>query len=1107
MRSVVFRFVPVLLVTFFCAELKGESLEAGWTNPPLDARTRCFWWWLNGNVTKEAITRDLEQMKAKGMGGGLIFDADGSNQQGNRGVPAGPLWGSEAWQELFRHAVEEADRLGLELSMAIQSGWNLGGPTITPAEAAKRLVWSKIVVDRPGRAAEKLPMPETRDGYYRDVAVLAVPVKKRGAGSGSPGFRLSASSNQKGFPAGAAVDGDESTYWVSNGFRPGEGPSGKSGKSEESEGKSEWIEAAFESDADVGGLRVLGRPGYGPRRCRLLVAGKDGSWREVGEQLDVADGKTLESRFPPVRGRRFRLDISAAYDSRYPDNPRNVQIAEFTLLDAQGRSVGPKRPIRDLAAKSMVRELGGSAPDCRPLLFDVPPTPGEADVSLADVVDLTDRLRPDGTLDWTVPDGSWTILRFGYTPTSAHVSTASGEWQGAVLDYLDDKVLRSYWKRHVAPMLDRVRPHCGKALKYVETDSWECGGMNWSPGFEKKFGAYSGYDCVPWLPVFAGIIVEDRESSNAFLADFRKALGHYVAEHYRVLDELAAEYDLGTQPESGGPHAGPLDGITNHGRSDLAMSEFWRPSPHRPRPENRFFVKQAASAAHTYGIKLVGAEGFTSIGPHWNDSFWRHLKPSFDHEACDGVNLTFIHTFTCSPKEQGLPGQEYFAGTHFNPNCTWWPMAGAFIDYLNRCQWMLQQGRFVADVAYYYGDHVPNIARRKADDPAGVLPEYDYDVLSEEILLRLDVADGTLTLPSGMKYQILVLPDHRVLSLAALKKVGALIDAGATVVGPKPIRAVSLLGGVEGKDEFDRLADTYWDVDRPRHVIEDASPKRVLQEAGVSADFTFGGGEETNLAWIHRTTDEGELYFVANQSEEPVDVSCSFRVSGRRPEIWNPVDGSRREATAFTQKNGRTVVPLEFGPNGSFFILFGESIPVETQGTTGNNSPRFEGPIEISGPWTVRFDPEWGGPESIVFDDLVDWSRHPDDRVKYYSGIAVYEKRFVLPDELDLSDGRRVFLDFGDVREMADVRLNDHSLGVVWSPPFRVDVTQTLRRGENRLLVRVANQWPNRIIGDLRLPKKERRTRTNIMKYEPNTPLLPSGLLGPANLIRVNSRR
>ncbi len=1097
------RTVAAFLLLALCqSSVCGQSisLEAGWDSPPLDARTRCFWWWLNGNVTKEAITRDLEAMHAKGMGGGLIFDADGSGQRGNQTVPAGPMFGSDPWRELMVHAVHEADRLGLELCLAIQSGWNLGGPDIAPEEMAKQITWSELSVSSPGPLQQQLAQPSSRFDYYRDVAVLAIREKESDEGDATPTFELSASGQQQSKSAALAVDGDEATFWVSQGLQPGQGP----GKA-----KCEWLVANFSTPAIVTGFRIAGRTNYGPKRCRL-VASQDGrAFKPVTEELAVANGEPLQLRFEPVEARQFRLEITDAYDVRFPDSPRNVQVCEFSLLGAAGQPHRPKSftsSIRDLKAKSMFHELGGSAPDCRPLLFDIPAAPGEEDVAVADVVNLTDRLGPDAALDWDVPEGTWTILRFGYTPTSSHVSTSSGDWQGSVLDYMSEAVLRSYWDRHVRPMLELVRPHCGKALKYLETDSWECGGMNWSPGFAKDFEEYHGYDPLPWLPVMAGKIIESRAASNAFLADFRKALAHSVAvHHYRVFGELAAEFDLGIMPESAGPHAGPLDGLKNYGRSDLAMSEFWRPSPHRPRPENRFFVKQAASAAHTYGIKLIGAEGFTSIGPHWQDSFWQHLKPSFDHEVCDGLNLTFIHTFTCSPAEMGLPGQEYFAGTHFNPNCTWWPLAGAFIEYLNRCQWMAQQGQFVADVAYYYGDHVPNIARRKADDPAGVLPDYDYDVLSEEILLRLNFRDGRLELPTGMRYRALALPDHRVLSLAAMRKIHALVNAGATVIGPKPDRAISLVGGVQAEEEFARLADTTWDTTRTKHAVEGISPPEVLRGQGVEADFTHDAGDTAQMEWVHFAIPGGEMYFVAHQTEEPITVECSFRISGRRPELWNPMDGSRRTAVAFTQKDGRTTLPIEFAPNGSMFVVFREKIPTVVQGRAESNSPKTGEPTELNGPWTVKFDPRWGGPESIVFDTLADWTAHAEPGIKYYSGIATYEKRFTLPDGLAASDAQRVCLDLGEVLEMAEVRLNGKSLGTVWAPPFRIDVTDALKRGENVLEVRVANQWANRIIGDLHLPAEERRTQTNVRALTAESPLLPSGLLGPVTLRTITS--
>ncbi len=1095
-----------------------EELEAGWAAPPRLARTRCYWWWLNGNVTREAITRDLEAMHAKGFGGAMIFDADGSAQRGNRSVPAGPMFGSEAWRALFVHAVKEADRLGLELSLSIQSGWNLGGPDVTPEETAKQLTWSEVPASGPGRLEAPLPVPEHRGDYYRDVAVLALPIEEDDE-EPVPAAVASASSNQRDHPAGLALDGSERTFWVSRGRDPGDGPTPE---------RPAWIDLSFHEPISATGLMLKGRDGYGPKRCRLLAAG-EGEEPRVVATFDVADRRPRRERFEPVSAARFRLECLDAFDRTSPDAPRNVQIAEFRLRDERGRLVGGRSaasgiPLDDLHLKSMFRELGGSAPDCRPLLFDASEPADRCDLRLPDVVNLTDRLGPDGTLDWDVPEGRWTVLRFGYTPTAAKVSTSSGDWQGPVVDYLSRPVLEAYWGRHVEPLLRLVEPYCGRTLNFLHTDSWECGGMNWSAGFEKEFRRRRGYDPIPWLAVIAGKVVDSPWRSNAFLADLRKTLSDCVAEnHYGRFAELAHQRGLGIHPESGGPHAGPLDGVKFLGRNDVPMSEFWRPSPHRPLPPNRFFVKQASAAAHVYGRRIVAAEGFTSIGPHWNDSFHAHLKPSFDHEICSGLNLTYIHTFTCSPRAMGMPGQEYFAGTHFNPNCTWWDMSAAFIAYLNRCHYLMQSGRFVADVLYYYGDHVPNIAARKQSDPAGVLPGFDYDVICEELLVDgLEVDDaGRLALPSGASYRVLVLPDHRVLSLAALTAIARLVREGATVVGLKPEEAVSLVGGEEAAAEFSTVADELWgeteeagavrSVGKGRVVAAEAARPLLVADA-VAPDFECACEEDVVVDYAHRTVevlaDDGrtvpvEVYFVANRSPEPVHAECRFRVVRRRPEIWDPVTGAVRAATDFRQSGEQTTVPLSLAAYGSTFVVFREPIGEDEAGSGRPNFPAPAPRATLSGPWTVRFDPEWGGPETIRFERLIDWTAHPLPGVKYYSGTAIYEKTFELPQGgADFEVDRPFYLDLGTVREMARVRLNGRDLGVVWTAPFRVEIGGAIRRGSNELEIEIANHWTNRLVGDEHLPPEERRTRTNVAPFHKDTPLVPSGLLGPVTIRR-----
>jgi len=1076
-----------------------HDLEAGFRNPPRGAGVRCWWWWLNSNVTKDAITRDLEAMHDKGFSGAMIFDAHGANQRGNANVPNGPMYGGEEWTRLYLHALREAKRLGLEIGLSIQSGWNLGGPGVTLDDKAKQITASEIRVEGPGEISEKLPVPRANYDYYRDVCVLAWPNRQPG---GSMPFEITASTRQSGFLVQRIADGDDNTFWVSRGKEAGEGPTPDA---------PEWIDFTFEERVVVAGLRLKGREGYGPKACRLRAMDtkqKTGSFR-------LRDGGNTVS-FVPIEGRTIRLLLEGAYDPKHPDAPRNVQVASVQLLDKAGKSLttgASRKPISNLTAKTGARELGGSAPDCRFLLNDISSVAGEEDAMLADIIDITDKLDDGGTLKWDVPAGKWTVLRIGYTPTRAHVSTSSDNWQGHVLDYLSKEVFDRYWYDVVEPLLKKAGPLAGTVLTQLETDSWECGGMNWSPGFAEDFKRYNGYDILKYLPVVVGKIVESREASNAFLADFRKTIAHCVSEnHYKTFAANAARYNIGIQPECSGPHAGPIDGIKNYSHSDIVMSEFWAPSPHRPTPPNRFFVKQASSAAHIYGKRFVGAEAFTTIGPHWNDLLWHAQKPSMDYEFCEGLNMVFFHTFTCSPKEMGLPGQEYFAGTHVNPQVTWWAESGVFMDYINRVQFVVQKGQFVADVLYYYGDHVPNIAVNKGFNRAGSLPGYDYDVTNEDVLLRLKAEDGRIVVPGGVRYRMLVLPDHKVLSLAALKKVDDLLVQGATVLGAKPERLVSMVGGEAAQREFHALADELWgdtpaetgqkEVGKGRLVWGQTS-RSLLRADGFVPDFeALDTARQADYEYIHYTVDGADVYFVCNQTTETRKVDLAFRVSGRRPELWYPATGEVRAADAFTIKVSRTIVPVTFDPYGSLFVIF--RFEAEGNGRPGANFPAWQEKQSIAGPWDVSFDPKWGGPEKPVrFDTLNSWTVHSDPGIKYYSGRAVYSTTFKLDEAR--ADGP-LALELGSVKDVgiARVTLNGKDLGVLWLAPFRVDISDAVKPGENRLEVMVVNSWHNRVMGDDALPENQRFTRTNIKvekKGRFKWTLEDSGLLGPVRIV------
>jgi hypothetical protein len=932
------------------AGLRAEAaLDAGWRNPPNEARLFAYWWWLNGNVTPAAITRDLEEMKAKGFGGAVIIDAGGASQEGNGDVPHGPTFFSPAWRELYRHALREADRLGLELSLNIQSGWNLGGPVVTKDDAAKQYVWSELTVVGGVHLVRPLPPPKSREDFYRDLAVVA--------------------------------------------------------------------------------FRVTQTAPHPPPE----------NWKQ----------KALQASLEPF-----------------------------------------------------------SAPDSTPLFAELPATAGEPDVKAGDVVVLTAKLNPDGVLSWDAPPGTWRIFRFGYTiGNHAYVSTSSDGWGGFALDVYSRTAFQDYWDAVVEPLIADAGPLAGKTLKYLHTDSWEIELANWTPLLPEEFKQRRGYELTPWLPVLAGCIVNSREESDRFLFDYRQTLGDLaVDDHYRLFRDNAHRHGLGIHPESGGPHAVPIDAQRCLGWDDVPMSEFWAWSwTHRVGDRNRFFVKQPASAAHTYGHRLTQDEGFTTIGPHWQEKLWDNLKPSFDQALCEGMNRLVWHAFVCSPEDTGIPGQQYFAGTHLNPKVTWWAKSAPFFGYIDRCQFLLQRGLFVADVLYYYGDHVPNFSQLKASDPAHCEPGYDYDVITAEALReRATVRAGKIVLPDGMSYRVLVLPDRDQISLPVLEKIRQLVLAGATVIGPRPTRGETLNERSATDAAIKRIGGELWSGQTGLgRVLSGKTVREVLRGDGVPPDFESNSHPATPLDYLHRADDGTEIYFVANRSTNPVSADCGFRVAGKAPELWDAVTGEKRFAAAYEEKEGRTSVPLDFGPCGSWFVIFREPSSAHPAGAKAN-APKLEPVAELGGAWTVHFDPQWGGPATAQFATLASWPTLPEPGIKFYSGTATYEKTFASDPARPRPTGARMVLDLGNLRELAEIKVNGQSCGIVWCPPFRADVTDALKSGENHLEIEVVNFWPNRIIGDAGLPPARRFTRTNIRKLTAQTPLEPAGLFGPVRLLEEN---
>lgn len=776
------------------------------------------------------------------------------------------------------------------------------------------------------------------------------------------------------------------------------------------------------------------------------------------------------------------------------------------------------------------------------------------------LIDLTSGMTEDGHLTWQVPDGEWVILRSGYTltghPWSRWYAYPKGDTfeggEGYEIDYLNTSSVDLQFD-HLGKLVIEEAKKAGGELAYLWSDSWECGKLTWTQDFFNQFKRLRGYDLEPYLPAMAGYQVHDSLTSARLREDFDRTIQDCIAENfYGHFRELCRQKGMKVGNEAGGPNdIPPQDALKNLGRCDIPSGEFWvnytGAGQYNPDRGLRLNLKQTATAAHVYGIPQVQAESFTQMQA--DRTHWSHgpsdLKPYANDAFCEGINRFMLHQATCQPPSDGKPGYEFCAGQHFTPNITWWEEAPAFFSYLSRCQFMLQQGKYAADVCFYLGERPPTLAPPEYIVPS-LGPGYDCDYANAEVLLtRMSVEDGNIVLPDGMRYRLLVLqncvsPSPEIcrqvggyqqlnispepsesMSPEVIRKIRELVLAGATVVGEPPKHASGLNNWPECDRQVQAIAAEIWgDLDGitrterkfgKGRVIWGKTAREVLLADRILPDVTFEGQESNpeEFDYIHRTSGQAEIYFVINRTNKLQQRNFTFRVSGRQPEIWDPVTGEMHKAEAFRQHDGCTGLPLEFAPYGSWFIVFTDPLKTGASGNADRNSPVAKEIMQINGKWQVAFDPQWGGPAEAGFPELVSWTARPESGIRYYSGRATYRIHFDMGNDAfkkPVSGKSRpnLWLDLGDVRNVARIRLNGKDLGIFWCAPWRADITGAIQPGGNDLEIEVINLWANRVIGDLNLPKEQRFTTTHeIFRFDmlrPATPLLESGLLGPVRI-------
>jgi hypothetical protein len=764
-------------------------------------------------------------------------------------------------------------------------------------------------------------------------------------------------------------------------------------------------------------------------------------------------------------------------------------------------------------------------------------------ISKDKIIDLTSKLNPDGTLDWIVPEGKWTIMRFGRRNNGAVTRPAPVQGLGFESDKFDTVALNSHLEAYVGKMLDKVgKPYSTSlgGLNFLHIDSWEMGAQNWTGRFREEFIKRRGYDPLPFYPVYADKVVESQEMSERFLWDLRQTSQELVLDyhagqvkkysHLRGLGLSIEPYDMN-----------PTADLELGSVADIPMCEFWSKGFGF---NTSFSCIEATSIAHVKGVPVVQAEAFTGgPGEAWKQ-YPGSMKNQGDWAFATGINRFFYHTFEHKPLADSLmPGMTMGPyGVHWDRKQTWWPMVAAYHRYISRCQFMLQQGKAVADILYLTPEGAPQVFLPPPSALTGndTMPDrkgYNFDGCSPGQLYSATVKNNRIVFPGGASYQLLVLPAFETMTPDLLEKIRILVKDGATVLGAPPVKSPGLSGFPVCDQKVQSIAEEVWGTK--------VSPAKLTRHTYGKGQVIFGGaltaGQEQSLypeyeltaelldqmhipvdfestgpvRYSHRSLNDLDIYFVSNQTDQSIKVDCEFRAAKGTPELWDPLTGKSRSLPEFAVNSGRTKVPLQFAPYQSFFIVFSKH---RSQTFPRKNFPEKTALATLSGDWSVSFDPKWGGPAKITFDNLTDWTERPEQGIKYYSGIAVYSKTFDFVDTPGFGKNR-LYLDLGEVKNMARVQLNGHDLGVVWTAPWEVDITGIIRGKKNQLEIEVANLWPNRLIGDQQYPddgikdgkwpawlvKNKRRTTnrytfTTYNPYKKDSPLLQSGLLGPVTI-------
>ncbi|MBE8713721.1 glycosyl hydrolase [Sphingobacterium hungaricum] len=1029
-------------------------------------QTSVYWYWISDHLSKEGVVNDLKAMKSVGINRAFIGNIGLNDLPGN---PYGKVKiFSDEWWDVLHTALKTASELNIEIGIFNSPGWSQsGGPWVKSQQAMRYLSSRDTLVKGPFRYTQNLKL---NNDPFQDVQIIAFQV-------GDDYFKTLADLKPK-LTASAGIQNAERLL-----------DNNKATETKIPVGKTATFSVQTDDAFTVRSLTVY--PAERSMRFRVNLEVKNGNAYEQIKSFEVnRNNPALNVGFEPfapvvvnipnVKSNQFRIAVQPL--------DGDVGITELELSSTA--------KVERYKEKTLAKMHPTPLPYWGDYLWD---RQTESDLSDGSInpssVQLLDSfISKDSLLTWDVPEGNWVISRTGMLPTGTTNGPASIEGTGLEIDKMSSQHVAYHFDSFLGEIMKRIPKEDRKTFKVAVQDSYETGGQNWTDEFQKKFQKSFGYDPAPYIPVLFGHVVGSQDFSDRFLWDVRRFVADNVAyEYVGGLRDISHKHGLTIWLENYGHWGFPGEFLQYGGQSDEIGGEFWSEGELGD-IENR----AASSAAHIYGKRKVSAESFTAAG----NTFGRYpamFKQRGDRFFTEGINNTLLHVYIHQPYEDKKPGINAWFGNEFNRFNTWFADMGMFTDYLKRSNYLLQQGTYVADVAYFIGEDVPKMTG--VQNPK--LPQgYSFDYINAEVIQnRMTIKDGRFTLPDGLSYKVLVLPELETMRPELLKKIAQLVKEGGIVLGPKPLRSPSLTNGEEADKEIKKLADELWgkiDVKSitkndfgKGQVFSGVSLEILFAELGTNPDFIAKGADQ--IQFLHRNFPDADVYFISNQKNEKAKFIGSFRGMKLQPELWNAVNGKVSDLPEFTVSDATLEIPLELNAFESAFIVFKKPITTQAKSDVKNfPSPKLSVPVEDS--WKVVFK----NIDSTSFEkanfQLIDWSKSSDDKIKYFSGTAIYSKTIKMN---DVSKGQKVYLDLGHLIAIAKIKLNGQDIGGLWTPPYKIDVTEFWKSGDNQLEIEVTNTWVNKLIGEARLPESQRSSWTIVNPYTKDSALHSAGLHGP----------